>query len=41
MNIGQMHKQIFEAYKNGKITKAGDLMKQHLEDSLQYALSCL
>ena len=40
-NIGQMHKQIFEAYKNGKITKAGDLMKQHLEDSLQYALSCL
>ena len=40
-NIGQMHKQIFEAYKNGEITKAGDLMKQHLEDSLQYALSCL
>jgi glycosyltransferase involved in cell wall biosynthesis len=24
-----------------EITKAGDLMKQHLEDSLQYALSCL
>ena len=40
-NIGQMHKQIFEAYKNGEIAKAGDLMKQHLEDSLQYALSCL
>lgn len=39
--IGQMHRQIFETYKNGDITKAGDLMKQHLEDSLQYALSCL
>ena len=32
------HEQI---YKNGEIIKAGDLMKQHLEDSLQYALSCL
>ena len=40
-NIGQMHRQIFEAYKDGEINKAGDLMKQHLEDSLQYALSCL
>lgn len=39
--IGQMHRQIFETYKSGDITKAGDLMKQHLEDSLQYALSCL
>ena len=39
--IGQMHRQIFETYKNGDIIKAGDLMKQHLEDSLQYALSCL
>ena len=39
--IGQMHRQIFETYKNGDITKAGDLMKQHLEDSLRYALSCL
>lgn len=40
-NISQMHKQIFEAYKNEEIARAGDLMKQHLEDSLQYALSCL
>lgn len=40
-NILQMHLQIFEAYKNGEILLAGDLMKKHLEDSLQYALSCL
>lgn len=39
--IGQMHRQIFETYKNGDIIKAGDPMKQHLEDSLRYALSCL
>lgn len=30
-----------QIYKNGEIIKAGDLMKQHLENSLQYALSCL
>lgn len=40
-NIGQMHKLIFEAYKAGEIDKAGELMKKHLDDSLQYALSCL
>ena len=34
-NIGHMHKLFFEAY------KAGELMKKHLDDSLQYALSCL
>lgn len=36
--IGQMHRQIFEAYKSGDSGKAGDLMKAHLADSLQYAL---
>ena len=40
-NIGHMHKLIFEAYKAGDIDKAGELMKKHLDDSLQYALSCL
>ena len=40
-NIGHMHKLIFEAYKAGEIDKAGELMKKHLDDSLQYALSCL
>lgn len=36
-----MHKLIFEAYKAGEIDKAGELMKKHLDNSLQYALSCL
>ena len=40
-NIGHMHRLIFEAYKAGDIDKAGELMKKHLDDSLQYALSCL
>ena len=35
------HKLFFEAYKAGDIDKAGELMKKHLDDSLQYALSCL
>ena len=36
-----MNKLIFEAYKAGEIDRAGELMKKHLDDSLQYALSCL
>ncbi len=40
-NIGHMHKLFFEAYKAGDIDKDGELMKKHLDDSLQYALSCL
>lgn len=37
-SINRMHTQIYEAYRTGKFTEAGDLMKQHLENSLQYAL---
>ena len=36
-----MHKLIFEAYTAGEIDRAGELMKKHLDNSLQYALSCL
>lgn len=37
-NINQMHRQIYEAYIKEDFTQAGELMKHHLEDSLQYAL---
>ena len=36
-----MHTQIYELYRSGKYNQAGDLMKQHLDRSLQYALSHL
>lgn len=39
--INQMHTQIYHAYRAGDFSKAGDLMKEHLNDSLQYALSHL
>lgn len=39
--INQMHEQIFEAYRSGNIQQAGDLMKEHLNDSLEYALTHL
>lgn len=39
--INQMHTEIFEACRSGDFEKAADLMKLHLEDSLQYALSHL
>jgi DNA-binding GntR family transcriptional regulator len=37
-NINQMHVSIYEAYRAGDIVTAGNLMKEHLEDSLIYAL---
>jgi DNA-binding GntR family transcriptional regulator len=37
-NINQMHVSIYEAYRAGDIITAGNLMKEHLEDSLIYAL---
>lgn len=37
-SINEMHTQIYEAYKNEDFALAGDLMKRHLEASLQYAL---
>lgn len=39
--INEMHSRICEAYKMRDYTKAGDLMKQHLEASLLYAKECL
>lgn len=39
--INQMHTEIYHAYREGDCHKAGDLMKIHLEDSLQYALANL
>ena len=36
--INQMHTEIYHAYRSGDYSKAGDLMKLHLQDSLQYAL---
>lgn len=36
--INRMHTQIYEAYRQQDFTYAGELMKQHLQDSLQYAL---
>ncbi|MDY3249462.1 MAG: GntR family transcriptional regulator [Candidatus Choladocola sp.] len=39
--INEMHTQIYELYRSGKYNQAGDLMKQHLDRSLQYALSHL
>lgn len=33
-----MHVEIFEAYKNRDYAKAGDLMKEHLNVSLEFAL---
>lgn len=40
-NINQMHMEIYRAYRAGDHRKAGDLMKLHLNDSLQYALEHL
>jgi len=37
-NINRMHTLIYEAYRQENFTHAGELMKQHLQDSLQYAL---
>lgn len=39
--INRMHVRICDAYLAGDFTRAGDLMKEHLEDSLQYALAKL
>lgn len=39
--INQMHTKIYHAYRAGDYSKAGDLMKIHLNDSLQYALEHL
>ena len=36
--IHRMHETIYETYRDGDVEKAGDLMKEHLEDSLNYAL---
>lgn len=36
--IHHMHTEIFEAYKNREYTRAGDLMKEHLNASLEFAL---
>ena len=39
--INQMHSRIWDAYRRKAYAQAGDLMKQHLEDSLIYAKQCL
>lgn len=39
--INEMHMEIYRAYCAGDYSKAGDLMKAHLDDSLQYALAHL
>ncbi len=39
--IDDEHQAIFDAYKDGDIEKAVRMMKTHLDDSLQYALSFL
>lgn len=39
--INQMHSRIYEAYCRKDYQEAGDLMKQHLEESLIYAKQCL
>lgn len=39
--INRMHYRIYQAYRLKNYTEAGDLMKQHLEDSLRYAKQCL
>ena len=39
--INQMHSRIWDAYRRKAYAQAGDLMKQHLEDSLLYAKQCL
>lgn len=36
--IHQMHMEIYDAYKINNYVKAGDLMKEHLNASLEYAL---
>lgn len=36
--IDDEHQAIFDAYKNGDIEKAAQMMKNHLDDSLTYAL---
>lgn len=40
-HINEMHQKIYHAYCAGDYFKAGDLMKTHLDDSLQYALAHL
>ena len=39
--INRMHTEIYRAYRSGDYAGAGDLMKQHLNDSLKYALENL
>lgn len=39
--INQMHSRIYDAYRRKDYMEAGNLMKQHLEDSLLYAKQCL
>lgn len=39
--IDAEHQAIFDAYKNGEIEKAVQMMKTHLDDSLTYALTFL
>ncbi len=39
--INAMHEEIAASYLAGEYEEAGTKMKQHLEDSLQYALECL
>ncbi len=37
IQINEMHVDIYEAYYRGDYTKAGDLMKEHLQASLEHA----
>ena len=36
--INDRHNEIYEAYLEEDFEKAGNLMKMHLDDSMQYAL---
>ncbi|MCD8013738.1 MAG: GntR family transcriptional regulator [Lachnospiraceae bacterium] len=38
-HIAEQHKQIFEAYRDGQFALAGDRMKEHLNDSMRYAIA--
>ena len=39
--IEKSHIFIYEAYRNKEYQKASDLMKEHLKQSLEYALQCI
>ncbi|MCD8347929.1 MAG: GntR family transcriptional regulator [Lachnospiraceae bacterium] len=38
-HIAEQHMQIFEAYRSGDFALAGDRMKEHLNDSMRYAIA--